>query len=120
MIHGTFGDKGELFFELDLIAGDGLNLPVDGMFDTGFTGFMAMNKQDLDGLDWSFVQKQKLRTAQGEKTFFIYSGKISLSGQIYEIPVFAGNDLTEVLLGSEWLKILPLVANFQEGVLTLG
>jgi predicted aspartyl protease len=120
MMQGTFGSRGELFFEIELIPSDELNLPVDAMFDTGFTGFLAINKQDLDALDWAYVGRDKLQTAQGEKNFFIYSGKILLNGQVYEIPVFAGNNLTEVLLGSEWLKILPLVANFQGGVLTLG
>jgi predicted aspartyl protease len=41
-------------------------------------------------------------------------------GQEYEIPVFVGDDLTEVLLGSQWLKILPLVVNYQAGILMLG
>ncbi|MHC5722037.1 MAG: aspartyl protease, partial [Nostoc sp.] len=41
MIQGTFGSKGELFFEIDLITFDALNLPVDAMLDTGFTGFIA-------------------------------------------------------------------------------
>ncbi len=44
MIQGTFGSKGELFFEVELITADGLNLPVDAMLDTGFTEFMALNK----------------------------------------------------------------------------
>lgn len=51
MIQGKFGEKGQLFFEIDLITDDGLNLPVDAMLDTGFTGFLAINKQDLDSLD---------------------------------------------------------------------
>jgi len=44
MIEGYFGDGGRLFFEVELITNDGLNLPVDTLFDTGFTGFMAINK----------------------------------------------------------------------------
>ncbi|MEH2381628.1 MAG: aspartyl protease [Nostoc sp.] len=91
MIQGKFGEKGQLFFEIELITYNRLNLPVDTMLDTGFTGFMAINKQDLESLDWE-----------------------------YEINVYVGNEITEVLLGSEWLKILPLVANYQVGILTLG
>ena len=53
MIQGTFGERGQLFFEIDLITADGFNLPVNAMLDTGFTGFLAINKQDLNGLDWS-------------------------------------------------------------------
>ncbi len=120
MIQGTFGSKGELFFEIDLITFDGLNLPMDTMLDTGFTGFIAINKQDLDSLDWAYSGDELLRTAQGEIIFDRYSGKILLDGQEYEIPVYAGDEITEVLLGSEWLKILPLVVNYQAGILTLG
>ncbi|MFK0731690.1 MAG: aspartyl protease [Gloeotrichia echinulata GP01] len=120
MIEGIFGENGQLFFEIDLITAEGLNLPVDAMLDTGFTGFLAINKQDLDGLDWSFIRKEKLRTAQGEARFDIYLGKVILNGQEYEIPVYVGDEITEILLGSEWLKILLLVVNYQAGILTLG
>ncbi|AFY32633.1 hypothetical protein [Calothrix sp. PCC 7507] len=120
MIQGIFGSEGQLFFELDLITNDGLNLPVDAMLDTGFTGFLAINKQDLDSLDWIYIGKERLRTAQGETKFSTYSGKILLDEQEYQIPVYAGDEITEILLGSKWLKILPLVANYQAGLLTLG
>jgi predicted aspartyl protease len=36
-----------------------------------------------------------------------------LDEQEYEITVFAGDEITEVLLGSEWLKILPLMVNIK-------
>ncbi|MHC5832858.1 MAG: aspartyl protease, partial [Nostoc sp.] len=54
MIQGKFGENGQLFFEIELITYNGLNLPVDTMLDTGFTGFMAINKQDLESLDWAY------------------------------------------------------------------
>jgi len=38
MIKGTFGEQDELFFEVDLIADNGLELPVDALLDTGFSG----------------------------------------------------------------------------------
>jgi predicted aspartyl protease len=120
MIHGYFGDGGQLFFEIDLINTDGLNLPVETMLDTGFTGFLAINKQDLEALDWQFLREQELITAQGEKTFDLYLGKVILDNQEYEIPVYAGDQLTEILLGSRWLEFLPLVVNFESGILTLG
>jgi len=37
MIQGYFGDKGELYFEIDLIAADGSVVTVDALLDTGFT-----------------------------------------------------------------------------------
>jgi predicted aspartyl protease len=43
-----------------------------------------------------------------------------LDNQEYELPVYAGDQLTEILLGSLWLEFLPLVVNFESGVLTLG
>jgi predicted aspartyl protease len=120
MIHGTFDEEGHLFFDIEVIAADELTLPVDTMLDTGFTGFLAINKQDLDGLDWSYFGRERLLTAKGEAKFLVYLGKILLNEQEYEIPIFAGDEITEVLLGSEWLKILPLVVNYQAGILTLG
>jgi predicted aspartyl protease len=57
MIQGTFGDRGQLFFEIELIGINGFNLPVDAMLDTGFTGFLAINKQDLDALNWQFIRE---------------------------------------------------------------
>jgi predicted aspartyl protease len=120
MIHGNFGENGQLFFEIELIGADGLSLPVDTMLDTGFTGFLAINKQDIKSLDWTYNGKEVLQTAKGEAKFSIYIGKIFLNEQEYQIPVFTGEELTEVLLGSEWLKILPLTANYQAGILTLG
>jgi predicted aspartyl protease len=78
MIQGIFGNRGQLFFEIEFITDDRLNLPVDAMLDTGFTGFMAINKQDLDGLNWLFIRKERLRTAQGEARFNIYLGKVLL------------------------------------------
>lgn len=117
---GEIWGKGSTIFEIDLITDDGLNLPVDAMLDTGFTGFLAINKQDLDSLDWFYIGKETLRTAQGESLFKIYLGKLILNEQEYEIPVYAGDEITEFLLGSECLKILPLVVNYQAGILTLG
>ena len=38
MIQGTFGDEDELFFEIELITDNGLELPVDALLDTGFSG----------------------------------------------------------------------------------
>ncbi|WP_353929139.1 aspartyl protease [Okeanomitos corallinicola TIOX110] len=120
MIGGYFGERKQLFFEIELITADGLILPVDALLDTGFTGFMAINTQDLDSLQWEYIDKEILRTAQGEVNFKRYLGRVILDGKEYEVPVYAGDELTEVLLGSEWLEFLPLVVNFLEGVLMLG
>ncbi|MBN4002960.1 aspartyl protease [Nostoc sp. LPT] len=92
MIEGKFGDSGQLFFEIDLITSDGLNLPVDAMLDTGFTGFLA-----------NMIQ-----------------GKFWEKGQLFFEIELITDEITEVFLGSEWLKILPLMVNYQAGILSFG
>ena len=119
MIQGYFGSKGEPFFEIELISADGSILPVEALFDTGFTGFLAIKKQDVEGLNWTLVDKETLRTAQGETAFDLYLGMIILDEQSFEIPIFAGDDIQEILLGSEWLRIFDLIAKYKEGVLNL-
>jgi len=118
MIEGYFGDNGQLFFEIELVTNDGLNLPIDALFDTGFAGFMAINTQDLDGLEWVYSGEEILRTAKGESKFQIYLGQVILDGKQYQIPVNVGKGINEILLGSEWLKFLRLVVDFPEGILT--
>lgn len=49
MISGRFGERGELFFEIDLIASNGDIFSVEVLFDTGFTtGYLAINFQDIE------------------------------------------------------------------------
>jgi predicted aspartyl protease len=44
---GSFGDNGELFFEIQLVAVSGEEFSVEALFDTGFTdGWLAINTQD--------------------------------------------------------------------------
>ncbi len=119
MIEGIFGDKGQVYVEIDLIGGDGLSFPVETMLDTGFTEFLAMNKQDVQSLDWSFLQQNKLRTAQGETEFDVYRGRVIIDNQEWEIPVFAGDEIQEILLGSRWLKSFILVADYSQNRVTL-
>lgn len=119
MIKGRFGENGQIYFEIDLIARDGLSLSTEAMLDTGFTEFLAISQQDLESLDWTFISQDKLRTAQGEATFDIYLGKIAIANREFEIPVFAGDEIREILLGSQWLKSFTLVANYQGSTVTL-
>jgi predicted aspartyl protease len=73
MIQGWFGDEGALMFEIDLIADDGLELPTEVMLDTGFSGWLAINEQDLQGLDWVYTITRSQQTAGGELDFDIYA-----------------------------------------------
>ncbi|WP_013325528.1 hypothetical protein [Gloeothece verrucosa] len=119
MIQGQFGEQGEIFFTIDLITEEGEYLPVDAMLDTGFTEYLAINKQDLQELAWPYFDQEELLTAQGLANFDIYRGKIVINEQDFEIPVFAGDELQEILLGSKWLKLFNLIAKYREGELKL-
>ncbi len=119
MMEGTFGDQDELFFEVELIADNGLELPVDALLDTGFSGWLAMDDQDLDGLNWTYVKQEKMRTAKGEFDFDLYVGKVRIEGQEFDIPVHVGAGVPEVLIGRQWLKNRRLVVDISAGVLTL-
>ena len=49
-IEGRFGDEDELFFEVELIANNGLELPVDALLDTGWSGWLAMDSLAIEEL----------------------------------------------------------------------
>ena len=120
MIEWKFGEEDELFFEIELIAEDGLELPVDAMLDTGFSDWLAMDKQDLEGLDWLYVGERSMRIAKGETNFDIYVGKVRIDGEKFDIPVHVGEGVPEVLIGRQWLKSRRLVVDMQAGILSLG
>ncbi|MBD1940683.1 aspartyl protease [Microcoleus sp. FACHB-68] len=120
MIQGKLGDNDELFFEIDLIADNGLELPVDAMLDTGFSGWLALDIQDIEGLDWVYIRKEAMRMAKaGVSEFNLYAGKVRIEGQEFDIPVHAGEEVPEILIGRQWLKTRRLVADMPAGVLTL-
>jgi predicted aspartyl protease len=119
MKEGSFGDNDELFFEISLITDDSLELPVDALLDTGFSGWLAMDIQDLDGLDWTYVEKETMRTAKGEFDFDIYAGKIRIDEQEFDIPVHVGAGVPEILIGRQGLKNRRLIVDMSAGVLTL-
>jgi predicted aspartyl protease len=122
MISGEFGSSGELLFEIELIALNRERFLVEVLLDTGFTnGWLAMNAQDVEELAWTLIEPQRtMQTGRGEKFFDIYARKVLLDGREYDIPVVAGTEIVENLLGLEWLQTLRLVVDFPAGVLTLG
>lgn len=120
MIEGWFGERDELFFEIELIAGDELELPIDVMLDTGFSGWLVIDEQDLQGLDWTRVGERDMRMARGEVKFDIYAGKVRIDENEFDIPVHVGQGVSEVLLGRQWLKTRRLLVDMASGVLTLG
>ncbi|MEH2320606.1 aspartyl protease [Nostoc sp.] len=120
MIYGNFGDEDELFFEIELMAGNRLEIQVEALFDTGFSWWLAINNQDLEALDWIYVEQQTMLTAQGDAEFDIYLGKVRIDREYFHIPVHVGQGLTEVLLGRQGLKNRRLVVDVPFKVLMLG
>lgn len=69
MIVGRFGENGELLFEIDLIAANGEQFPLEVLLDTGFTtSWLAINSQDLEALQWTLIASQiEMQTARGKE-----------------------------------------------------
>jgi clan AA aspartic protease len=118
MMQGNFGERGELFFEIDLIAASGEIITVDALLDTGFTDWLAMNIQEAESLEWSFVRQQDRQTAMGESRFNLYQGTVNFDGQELTIPVLGGAEISEVLIGLAWLENRRLVVDKKADLLT--
>jgi predicted aspartyl protease len=121
MIAGSFGDNGELFFEIQLVAAERVEFPIEAILDTGFTnGWLAINIQDLDALGWSLIAAQvEMATARGSAQFDIYEGVIIIDEREVTIPVHVGADIPDTIIGSLWLELMELIVNKSKGILTL-
>ena len=120
MISGEFNHKGELVFEIALIAADETDYPVEAIFDTGFNGWLLMNNEDAKDLGWlKQPESRKSQTAGGIVFFNVYEGIVALDGEEFTIPVLAGSRVKDILLGVRWLQFKRLVADYSGGVLTL-
>lgn len=110
-----------MFFEIQLVVANGEQFEVEAMLDTGFTsGWLAINSQDLEGIEWPIVIPQiEMQTARGLEYFDLYEGKVVFAGKEFIIPVHVGEELPDILLGSLWLDIMQLVVNKPKGILTL-
>lgn len=122
MVNGRFGENGELLFEVELIASSGERFSVEVLLDTGFTtGWLAINSQDLEALEWSLIASQiEMQTARGNDFFDLCEGLIVIGGKEFIVPVHISDELSEILLGSQWLETMQLVVNKPQGILTLG
>jgi predicted aspartyl protease len=121
MIVGRFGETGELFFDIELIAANDDCFAVEALLDTGFTtGWLAINSQDIDALEWSLISSEiEMKTARGEELFDIYEGKVIIDCQEFTIPVHVGEELPDILIGSQWLDSIELIVKKRKGILTL-
>jgi predicted aspartyl protease len=53
---GRFDEQGKPVFEIELITADGNIIVVDAWLDTGFTGWIALDKQDAESLGWMAIE----------------------------------------------------------------
>ncbi|MBW4601079.1 MAG: hypothetical protein KME29_16250 [Calothrix sp. FI2-JRJ7] len=67
-----------------------------------------------------YIKQQAMFTARGEAEFKLYLGQVRIDGQDFNIPMHVGEELTEVLLGRQWLQTKQLLVNMQSAILTLG
>lgn len=121
MIYGRFGERGELIFEIELVAVNGEQIAVDVMLDTGFTtGFLAIHADDIQDLGWSILTSDvEMQTARGTEYFDIYEGRAIVDGKEFIIPVHVGPQLPEILFGRQWLRLMKLTIDEKNGILTL-
>jgi predicted aspartyl protease len=121
MMSGEFSQKGELIFEIDLIAGNETHFPVEAIFDIGFTGWLLLNNRDALSLGWECNSKAKMvQTANGKTALKSYRAMVLLDGEEFLFPAYGGYRVEDILLGVRWLQFKRLVADFSAGVLTLG
>ncbi|MBE9216959.1 aspartyl protease [Plectonema cf. radiosum LEGE 06105] len=120
MIQGSFGSKGELYFEIGLIGADTSMIVVNALLDTGFTDYLAMNVQDVESLEWSFIREKDMRTARGETRFFLYQGTVIFDNQEFMIPALGGEEINEILIGLSWLETRRLVIDRKANLLTIN
>jgi clan AA aspartic protease len=120
MINGEFNHKGELVFEVDLIAADETWISVEAIFDTGFNDWLLINTKYAEYLGWLQQENpRKAQTASGTIFFNVYEGIVAIDGEEFTIPVLAGSRVKDILLGVRWLQFKRLIADYSGGVLTL-
>jgi len=119
MKKGYFNDRGELFFEMDLMMIDSSIVTVDALLDTGFTDWNAQNTQDIEALGWSFLEKSEKQTASGAVKFNLYAGTVFFDGQKFAIKVIGGHKFTHALMGLQWLEHRRLIVDRKMDQLSL-
>jgi predicted aspartyl protease len=120
MINGYFDEGRKLYFDLDLVAVDGSFITANALLDTGFTDWLAMDIQDLESLDWSFIKKETRQTARGLGEFSLYQGTVVFDNQELTIPVLGGEEISEILIGLPWLEHRRLVVDRKSKLLTMN
>lgn len=121
MIDGRFNRKGELIFEIGLIAADEALIWLPAVLDTGFTNWLLLNNEMALDLGWVQTRSQKrMQTAGGIRNFIIYQGIIFIDREELIIRALGADEISDILLGVKWLQIKRLVADYSQNILTLG
>jgi predicted aspartyl protease len=120
-MQGSLGENNELLFEIRLVTTDGIDFTIDAMLDTGFSGWLTLDVQDLDGLDVQYIGTQNMQLATGEEVEFnLYAGSVYFDRQEVNIIIHAALGIPQVLLGRQWLINRKLVVDIYSSILTLG
>jgi predicted aspartyl protease len=114
-----FNRKGELIFDIGLIAADETTFPVKALFDTGFNDWLLINNKSAAYLGWVQEDDRIVNTAAGITLLNVYEGIILIDGEEFIIPVLKGDEIKNILLGVRWLQFKRLIADYSAGVLTL-
>lgn len=69
---------------------------------------------------WLYASTEIMLLFQGKSSFDIYVGKVRIDKQEFNIPVCVGEEVTDILIGRQWLKTRRLVVDMPSGTLTLG
>lgn len=119
-MQGSFDEIGQLFFPIELISASDEPILVDGLFDTGFNGWLAMSQQDVFELQWDRLPStQTMRTARGDWEFDLYVGRVIFNDRRLTIPVLADDPISEIILGLRWLENYRLVVDYAALILTI-
>ncbi len=123
MIRGQITEQG-IYFEIDLVTADGEEVPVDVLFDSGFTsGILAVHSQDIEALGWENLEQDlEIPTAGGLSQFTAYRGQVIIDGQRLTLPVLAGDlpDEDRVLLGYRILDLFDLTLDTHNKIAILN
>ena len=123
MIRGQITERG-IYFEIELVTSDGEQIPVDVLFDSGFTsGILAIHAQDIDAMGWENLEQDlEIPTAGGLSQFTAYRGNVIIDGQRLTLPVLAGDlpDEDRVLLGYQILNLFNLILDTEKEIATLS
>ena len=121
MIDGEFNNKGELVFQIRLIAANEDLISETAILDTGFTDWLLINNEYARSLGWVLKKSQKrMQTAGGTKNFNIYQGIVVIDREELIVRALGADEMEDIFLGVKWRQIKRLVADCPAGVLTLG